>query len=1480
MEGCRECGAENRPTARFCGACGASLATERPCPSCGAEQPVGLRFCDECGSALERPAPPPTAVVPPAVTTAADGGAALVSDRYRVQRLLGEGARKVVHLATDTMLARDVALAVFKTEGLEAGALDRARREAEAMARLGDHPNIVTVFDIGEGPHGELFLVSQLMPGGDLAEVLARAPHGRMEVAEVVRVGTQVAAALEHAHRHGIVHRDLKPQNVWLTEEGTAKLGDFGLATAQDGARLTADGAIVGTVAYMSPEQGLGRPADPRSDLYALGAVLYELLCGAPPFQGDVTAIISQHVSAVPVAPSWHRDDVPDALEQLVLRLLAKAPEERYASAAEVGEALQTITALAVEGEPSPATAAVDRLLGGPFFGRDQELAELRSRVDEAIAGRGGLVMVAGDAGMGKTRLAAEVERYAALRGALVLWGRCYEGEGAPAYWPWIQVIRTYAKARDRDALLAELGSGVSDVAQVVSELRSQVLDLPPPQLLDPDQSRFQLFDAITTFLRNASTSRPLVLVLEDLHLADPPSLQLLQFLVRELPRTRLLVTGTFRDGELPAGHPFLEADAAMHRERGYHRLRLRPLDHVEVQALLEATARQRLTSPDERALVAAVHRESGGNPFFIEEIVRHLLESGAVYEQDGRWVSDARRIEDLGIPRGIRDAIDRRLTRLSERCRTVLGTAAAFGYELSTSLLCQVTGLEVAEVAPLVLEAVEAGVLVQHPEEPGAYRFVHVVTRDALYDALPQAERAELHRTIGELLEAHYGDRLELHLGELAHHFGSAAVLGLQDKAADYAQRAGLRAAALAAHDDAAAHLDRALRLLGTDADPDRRCDLLLALGAARRRIDQVGRARQSFTEAATLAERTGSAERYARAAVGYGGPPGGLAASDRADTKLLHLLRSALRVLPDEDSAMRVRVMSRLAVELSLTDDPDAPDDMSRAAVAMADRLDDPRLVLLARYSRQWATMGPDGVAEGAEEADEIVRLARRLGDGEVEFHGRHLRVHALLQLGDLAGVERELRACERLAGSLRQPTFDWQVTVFRAMRELGQGRFAAGEALAAEALGIGQHGHGDVAGLVFGAQAFLAGWATGGLGALLDGAEALATGYPDSAWPAARTMLLSESGDLERARQSFAPYARTGFQQLRRDANWATAIACLSMTCHALEDAAAAEALYDLLVPYAELTTSVLTGSAALGSNHFFCGLTAETAGRRDDAIAHYAAALAAHQANGLVFLVPRLRYVLARALLARDGAGDRDEAARHVELGLDEARSIGALPEVEHLLSVRLGPAGLVELDPRMSIALVARSVERNRPDLGRATAPDGTVTIMFSDIEGSTALTDRLGDRRWMELLGVHNRIVREAVTAHGGYEVKSQGDGFMIAFASATKAVHCACAIQRALAEHRSSGADEPLHVRIGLHTGEVVREEEDFFGRNVILAARIAAKADGDEILVSGLLRELIASSGDFAFGAEQDLELKGLSGVQRVAEVRWATS
>lgn len=1470
---CTRCGAGNRDGAKFCSECGSKLSTDVACPGCNAVKEAGQKFCDECGTSLADAMPPSgdrsgESPLPPRL-----------GDRYEPVRMLGEGGGKRVYLASDTRLGREVALAVYKSEGSDEISLERARREAEAMAQLGDHPNIVNVYDIGED-HGSLYLVSQYMAGGDLADLAAQADDRRLSIREVVRIGTEVARALEYAHEHGIVHRDVKPQNIWLAPDGTAKLGDFGLAMAEGRTRLTTEGAMVGTVAYMPPEQGLGRPAEARSDIYSLGAVLYELVCGGPPFTGDDAAsVISQHVSTPPVGPSWHRDDVPSAFERLVLQMLAKTPEERPASASDLRTALETIasTGMGTEAAASRDEAALDRLGGGTLIGREAESKELRSAFDEALAQRGRLVMVAGEVGMGKTRLASELQTYADLRGAQVLWGRCLEGEGAPAYWPWMQVIRAYVHDRDQEELISELGSGASDVAQIVSELRDRIPNLPEPQPLDPEQARFRLLDSISTFLVNAARRRPLAIFLDDLHLADKPSLLLLQFIARQIGTARLFVVGTYRDDDPEHAIP-ADVHGALRREHGYSELRLRGLSNAHVTALMENALHQSLTSPAELGLIEAVCKETEGNPYFVEETLRHLIDSGSLQQSGGHWTVTVDDVEALGIAEGIRETVGHRLASLSGEARELLATASVIGREFDFETLVRVSGTDAATAGECLQDAVRQAIVRTSEIERGAYEFVHNATRDALYDDISPARRAALHNAIGNALEERYEDRIESRLAELAYHFSRAAAHGDPAKGADYAWWAGERAAQLYAYEEAARHFATALRLFETLPDePARRCELLLALGDVRWRGGDTERARQTFLEAAGIAEQLVLDQQFARAALGYGLGPGGFSVTDRADAKLVELLRTASNLLPPRDSVLRVRVMARLAVELANISERDEPNALSQQAVEMAERVGDTKILQLAIYSRQWTMTGPDGIEEGLAASDEIIRLARVARDRDMEFAGHHLRLVALMQLGDLRGVDHEIEACDRLAQELHQPNYVWWAAVFRSMRALVQGRFEEAERLAQSALSVGQRWHQEIPTVVFGAQAFLIRWGEGNLDDLVDAGRHFASEY-GQAWRAAYIWLLTETGHLEEARQRFRELGGADFKGLRWNADWLTAMAALSLAAIALEERDHGNALYEMFEPYADKFAGFLAGSGCLGSNHAFVGFAAKAAGRLDEAIAHFERA---HQRNaevGAHYLTPRVYYEQGRALLERGGPGDAAAAREAIDAGLASARRMGMRAEVERLLAVRFEEQNIASIDVQSSIDDVAMSVEADPPDLSPVAAPDGTVTIMFSDIEDSTALTELLGDDRWFALLRRHDTIIRRQLAAHGGFEVKAQGDGFMLAFGSARSAIQCAIAIQEEMVRHREENPEAALRVRIGLHTGEVIRDEADFFGKNVVLAARIAGEAKGDEILVSSLLRDLVMGVQTFSFGEERETELKGLAGTHRIFAVNWS--
>jgi predicted ATPase len=1439
------------------------------CPSCGNRNREGARFCDSCGAPLEAPEGDAPGAEPERDATAppTDIPESIADGRYRVERFLGERGRKRVYLARDTEGDRQVAVAVFETEGVEETVLARSRREAQAMRRLGEHQHVVTVFDAGEAD-GKPYIVSRFMPGGDVESLLDSARGRRLPVERALEIGADVCRALEHAHARGIVHRDLKPANAWLAEDGTARLGDFGLAATDRRSRAAVEGMLVGTVAYLPPEQALGRASDQRSDLYSLGAMLYEMLTGQPPFPGDdAVAIISQHLNAAPVPPSRHAD-VPEAVDDLVLRLLAKAPEDRPESAAAARSELERLAAAPAEaegetdeGEENP----LGRLARGVFVGRERELDHLRDGLEEALAGGGRLLLVVGEPGIGKTRTAEELATYARVRGAKVHWGRCHEGEGAPAYWPWAQAIRSYVRDADPVALAWEIGQGAGDIAQLAPEVRERLGEVPEPPPLDPDEARFRLFDSVATFLASASRSRPLVLVLDDLHWADESSLLLLKFVARQVSDAGLLLVGTYRDVELGRHHPLARTLAELAEIQGSRRVSLRGLDTDAVERFIEMTAG--IDPPP--GLAAAVHEQTEGNPFFVTEVVRLMVSEGSLERAaaaDG-W--------ELAIPQGVREVVGRRLDRLSQQANDVLTMAAAVGREFELDVLERLDGVPREELTQAIEQAVESQVVSETGRSPGRFAFSHALVRETLYAELTGPRRVEVHRRIAEALEEIHGADAQPPVAELAYHFIEAAPGGEAEKAIEYAERAAQRAVAQFAHEDAALHYQRALEVLELSRgnDPERRLALLLRLGEAQRRSGRSIASRETLEEAASIARGSGDTGSLARAALGVSA----LSEAGAVDESIVSLLKESLAAVDEDDSLMRVELLSALSQELVWRDPQGEAAPLSREAVAIARRLNDPGTLasVLPREGFLLAAT-PEAARQRLANAEELLELAERAGDRELAVRGHVYRLVALLELGDVAAADLELDAYAPLAEELRQPQHLWHVPLLRGMRATMDGRFDEAERLAEEARRGGERAQEPLSEQLHALQLAVLRRHQGRVEEMIPAVRQMAERYPAiRAWRLALVSFLADTGRVEDTRAEFERLAAHDFEDIPLDLQWLTALTRIADACAHLGDTERAAILHEKLRPFAGQAVVAGRGAAVNGPVSLYLGRLALTTSRADEAVRHLEEGLELATRMGDRPFAAEARHYLAAALLERGASGDRERALDLLGRCLETAHEMGMRLLVERALTLRLEAQGLAAVDVTTSIDTVISAVESERPDIRSLASADGTVTILFSDIEDSTLTTERLGDQRWLEVLRAHNALFREHVRAHGGYEVKNQGDGFMLAFPEPRQALDCAARIQRALAE-RELAAGERVRVRMGLHAGEAIREEGDFFGRSVILAARIAAQARGGEILVSSSLRER-CSDTELSFDEGRELELKGLAGTHEVFRTHW---
>ncbi|HEU5064360.1 MAG TPA: BTAD domain-containing putative transcriptional regulator [Gaiellaceae bacterium] len=876
------------------------------------------------------------------------------------------------------------------------------------------------------------------------------------------------------------------------------------------------------------------------------------------------------------------------------------------------------------------------RHAGSRLIGRERELATLVEGVEGALKGRGSLRLVTGEPGIGKSRLADELAERARRRGAVTLFGRAWEAGGAPAYWPWVQAIRSYIRDRDAGTLRDQLGSGAADVAQMLPELRPLLPEVGAPPSLDPEGARFRLFDATASFLRGAAESKPLLLVLDDLHAVDTPSLLLLEFLAQQLADMRILVLGTYRDTELGPEHPLAAALTELARHIAPP-LKLTGLSEADVVRFIEAN--QSVEPP--RGLAAAIHRETEGNPFFVGEIVRFLAAEGRLQEPvevPGRRVV---------IPASVRDVIGHRLRHLSDGSKGVLTLASVLGREFRLDALTAVSRQEVDALLELLDEAISAGVIGDVPGAHGRLRFAHVLIRDALYDDLTATRRIRLHRQVGETLEALYASDPEPHLAELAHHFYEALPAGETYKAARYARRAGDRAAALLAYEEAARLYALGLETLESEATGMNeldRCELLLRLGDVQGRAGDTPTAKKTFLRAAEAARSAEAPKLLARAALGYGGR----FVWSRAwgDRHLVPLLEEALSALPEEDSELRVRLLARLSggpLRDMLPPEPRVA--MSQEAVEMARRLGNGAALAYALDGRCSANWGPDVLAERLAMAEELIRVAESVGDTERVYAGHDYRFHALLESGDMPAAYREREALTRLAHELRQPAQLWDVTVDRAKLALFEGRFEDAEAAICEAMELGRLSQSANAQMAFDLQMYALRREQGRLGEVVEVLERAVDDY----YPVWRYVLADVYAELERRDDALAAFdalAAEGFP-VYLEMQWLFSIGLLPEVCRYLGRVEQAETLYEILRPYVRHNAStppeLLRGSVSRG-----LGILAAEMSRWDEAIQHFEHALRSNGEMGARPWLAHAQYDYGRTLLARSERGDRERA----------------------------------------------------------------------------------------------------------------------------------------------------------------------------------------------------------------------------------------
>ena len=925
------------------------------------------------------------------------------------------------------------------------------------------------------------------------------------------------------------------------------------------------------------------------------------------------------------------------------------------------------------------------------FVGRQRELAVLDALLTRALAAAGGTAALAGDPGIGKTRTAERLAEHALARGMTVYWGRCNEEPGAPAYWPWQQMVQAWLAGADNDTVRRVAAREAAALAEIVPEILERVSGCEPaPPMIDAAQARFRLFDAVASFWKRAAAVAPLLLVFDNLHWADASSLRLLEFLAPSLASSRVLVLITYRDIELSRQHPLSATLGELARQPGFERLRLAGLSRAETAGVMRL-AGDRALAP---ALVDAIHEQTEGNPLFIGEITRLLLQE-ALADDGVQHPATARSSRPLRIPEGIKEVIGRRLNRLSDATNRVLAAASVIGRAFELRLLARLLDdSDEQRCADAIEQALQARV-VDDLREPGRYQFAHALFRETLYDEIPRPQRSRLHLRLVSVIEAIHADDLERHLPALAHHQWAALPAGDVARAVAYAERAAQRADRALAHEEAARFYQLALDAMEVGSGFSRiaRCALLNALGTARSRAGEYVQAQQVFKEAAQLGMVSGSAQEQARAALGFEnaswspGGHGGAAAG---------LLREALASLGGAEPPLVARLLSALARALIFSGEEEQAAAVHEEAVAAARRTGDAATLaetLIASLSVRWRG---ERIAQRIEASEEAYRLAHSAGN-------RHLVLLALpwltfddFESGDLSRWHLHLDEYERGGAASQLPFIRYVTASSRTMHALFEGRFADAERLAQHSFEIGNRMPGLDAAGVYGMQMFTLRREQGRLLEVAPLVEHFVNSNADAnVWRPGLTLMYAELGRMQAAREAFDALAAGDFKAIARDGVWLASITYMAIVCHALGDAARAASLYRMLEPYSGRNLMVGTTIACFGAADTVLGMLATTLTRGPAARRHFEAALAMNERLNARPALVRTRWHFAQLLLPDRDPAQRDRAAELLRLAHADAAALGMGSVVANIEVQR---AALAAAPARLPAGLSAREAQ--------------------------------------------------------------------------------------------------------------------------------------------------------------------------------------